>query len=203
MRKVLILLVAALASQTVCSQIYVGLRDTKYAYAGYQWDSNWHVQLNHSVFIEHLKHQYVSGQGGYEWQGSGFELQGDVYFGTTYCGSFYDFGINVGGLYGPVKWLSLRAKLNARYDSGFKYKTCYLLGVDFNVTNQFSLLAQYTTIPEYRMSERRVKAGLRFKVKNLQVCPMLSIPVEGDASTVRVLIGFRYDFMLGARKGGE
>ena len=63
MKKAFILLFVALTCHNVCSQVYVGLRDTKYAYAGYQWDSNWHVQLNHSVFIEHLKHQYVSGQG--------------------------------------------------------------------------------------------------------------------------------------------
>ena len=61
-------------------------------------------------------------------------------------------------------------------------------------------MAQYTTIPEYRLSEKRVRAGFIFSYKELQVTPMLSIPVGEEIKSMRILCSFQYKFLFKKNK---
>ncbi|MDD6482267.1 MAG: hypothetical protein PUF65_08415 [Lachnospiraceae bacterium] len=194
MKRIVYALIVAIFS--ICSskaQYYIGFRDSKYAILGYTIDNKWQLQFDHSVFSEHFKYQYIRISGGYNYTKGQIGLSANVYGGITYCNSFYDMGAKIYGYYLPLKWFGINAVINPHYDEGYDYKTCYMIGTLFRVTNEFSVLAQFNTIPEYRQSEDRVKIGLSIKVKNLHVSPMISVPTNGNTKTVRVLFGFKYE----------
>ena len=194
-RNGVILLLLMMMYNAANAQFYIGLRDNRYALAGYKWHSGWNVQLDHSIFDESFKYQYIRCSGGFQFEKNKyFKLAASPFVGTTYCANFYDLGINLSGSVAPVKWLGIDAEINPRYDSDYGYKTCYMLGTAFNVNKELTILAQYNAIPEYRISEKRVKIGLRLTVKNLQVSPMVSLPVEGNTKALRILVGLRYEF---------
>lgn len=161
----------------------------------YKWNSGWTVKLDQSIFDESFKYQYIRCTGKYQVHIKYFSFAVSSFAGITYSNSFYDLGISIKGTCHPLKWLGIGAEINPRYDSGYKYETCYMLGIDFHVSDELAIMAQYNTIPEYRISEKRIKAGLCFAVKNLAVSPMLSFPVEGNAKALRILVGFQYDFV--------
>lgn len=68
-----------------------------------------------------------------------------------------------------------------------------MAGVRFNINEEIALFTQYSTIPEYRISEGRIHVGLSLKVRHLQVAPQISIPTEGNVRICRVLLGFKYE----------
>ena len=87
--------------------------------------------------------------------------------------------------------------MNPHYDSGYGYKTCYNAGLGVVITSDINIFGRYTTIPEYRMSEKRAHIGLDFHVKNLNVIPVLSIgttATESGSKNLRVLMSFNYRF---------
>lgn len=194
MKRLGVLLLVMMLYEMANAQFYIGLRDSKYAFFGYKWDAGWAVRLDQSIFDESLKYQYIRCTGEYQMHIKYFALSLATFVGTTYSSSFYDLGLSVKGTCHPLRWLGIGAEITPRYDSWYKYTTCYMLGVDFHVSDELALLAQYSTVPEYRISEKRVKAGLRFAVKNLTVSPMLSFPIEGNAKSLRILVGLQYDF---------
>lgn len=194
MKRVIILLLIMMLYEMANAQFYIGLRDSKYAFVGYEWNSGWNIKLDQSIFDEGFKNQYIRCTGKYQGHIRHFDFTMSSFAGTTYNDSFYDLGASIKGTYHPLKWLGIGAEINPRYDSGYKYETCYMLGTDFYINDEIALLAQYNTIPEYRISEKRAKVGLRFTVNNLTVSPMLSLPIEGNAKALRVLVGFQYEF---------
>lgn len=195
MKRICVLLLIMILCEMANAQFHIGLRDTKYAFVGYKWKSGWNIKLDQSIFDESFKYQYIRCTGKYQANIKYFSLAASSFAGITYSNSFYDFGISVKGTCHPLKWLGIGAEINPRYDSEYEYETCYMLGVDFHVSDELALLAQYSTISEYRISKKRIKAGLRFAVKNLAVSPMLSFPIEGNAKALRILVGFQYDFV--------
>lgn len=197
MKRVGIVLFLTMVCVVAKAQFYLGLRDNKYALVGYEWSSGWNVQLDHSIFDESFKYQYIRCSGGFQFNDNKyFHISVSPFVGTTYCANFYDVGVNVVGNVFPVKWLGINAEINPRYDSDYGYTTCYMFGTDFRVNKEITILAQYSTIPEYRISEKRIKVGLRFSVKNLMVSPMLSLPIEGNSKTMRILVGCQYHFHI-------
>lgn len=186
----LIMVVTYNAAQAQC---YVGLRDNKYAYIGYRLKDSWQFQFDHSIFVEHIRYQYIRCTGGYTLNKKQFDVAANLYAGITYCNSFYDLGTKIYGAYKPIKWFEINAMLNPHFDAKYKYATCYMEGVRFNINEEIALFTQYSTIPEYRISEKRIHVGLNLKVRHLQVTPQLSIPIEGNAKTCRVLFGLKYE----------
>lgn len=196
MRRFGCLLLLLMGCILVRAQFYIGLRDSKYAVAGYQWDSGWQVQLDQSIFETNLRSQYIRGGGGFQfYHNRYFDFMASAFAGTTYCNNFYDFGARIDGSYLPLKWLELDAGINPRYDSDYGYETTYLVGLKFHINDEIALLSQYSTIPEYRISEKRARLGLEFKVKNLAVAPMISVPVKGNTLNLRILVGLKYEFI--------
>lgn len=194
MKRIGILLLTMMVCEMANAQFHMGLRDNKYAFVGYKWNSGWTIKLDQSIFDESFKYQYIRCTGKYQIHIKYFALEVSSFVGTTYNNSFYDLGTSINGNCRPLKWLGIGGKINPRYDSEYKYEICYMLGTDFHISDELALLAQYNTIPEYRISEKRVKVGLRLAVNNLKVFPMLSFPIEGNTKTLRILVGFQYDF---------
>lgn len=174
---------------------YVGLRDNRFALLGYEAKSGWSVGVEHSFFSEKIGFQYFKWLAGYDYYvNSQFVIFGGVYIGTTYSTNFYNTGANIKFFYSPIKWLGVEALINPHYDSDYKYETCWSFYTNWQVFNEVSLLVEYTNVPEYRISEQRIRSGLEFRVNNLSVIPMISIPTEGPIKTMRVLIGMKYKF---------
>ncbi len=192
---VLFVVLSFVMSLTSLAQFGVGLRDTRYVNVNYTFKNRMGIELEHSVFSEKFKYQHVRLSGFYSLPVKNFEFQVKPYFGTLYCGDYYDLGAFVNARYRVLKPLVLCGTFNPHYDSGFEYKTCFMLGAECNVYKDLSVVAQYTTIPEYRQSEKRIRGGLKFDVEHLWVQPMISIPVEsGKTKSVRVSVSMGYQF---------
>lgn len=184
-----------LVSLSCFAQFGVGMRDTRYVNVNYTFKNRFGVELEHSVFSEKFKYQHVRLSLSCTMPVNRFEFQVKPYFGTLYCGDYYDVGAFLNASCRVVKSLLLCGTLNPHYDSGFEYKTCFMLGAECNVYKDLSLMAQYTTIPENRQSEKRVRAGLKFDIGRLWVEPLVSIPVEGRShKSVRVAVSMGYQF---------
>lgn len=193
-KKILLACAIAAAAITAQAQIGLGLRDSRYVNINYRYRDCWTAKLEQSVYSEKMGYQYFRIYAGYERTLGIFTVKAEPYFGMTYNNSYSNEGIAIGGSANPLKWLAADAAIIPHHDSGMGYTTCYNAGIDFRCTSQISVTAALTNRPEYREAERRVRGGLRFAVENLWVHPELSIPTEGYAKNVRVLVSMGYHF---------
>ncbi len=196
MKKAILLVLLSLAAHLgAVAQFGLGMRDTRYLNVNYTIAERFNVELEHSIFAEKFKYQHVRLSASYTLPIKHFELAVKPYFGTLYSGDYCDVGALLSVRYRPVRPLTLCGTFNPHYDSGLKYKTCFMLGAECVVYRALSVVAHYTTIPEYRESERRVRAGLRLDVNSLWVQPLLSIPVKsGETKSLRVAVSMGYRF---------
>lgn len=76
------------------------------------------------------------------------------------------------------------------------YNTCYEAVAGVSIVKAINLLAGYSTIPEYRQSEKRALVGFDFHVGHLNVSPVLSLATTGasKANRLRLLMNFNYQF---------
>ncbi len=179
------------------SEFSVGLRNTRYIYGGYKFCDNFKVEINHSLFSEKIGYQAVGAKFGYSRTLSKFDLGASVSGSTAWNGSYGTVSGAVDLRYTPLNVLSFGGTLSPWYDSGYGYKTCFSIGASVNITSQINVMARYTTIPDDRRAERRVRVGFGFKVKNLYVEPNVSVPVSGSEKfkNMRVLINLNYRFI--------
>ena len=77
--------------------IYVGLRNNKYVFAGYQGGS-WSVGLENTLWIRNLSEQYLRLNGRYSLNTKLWNIQFSAYAfaGANYAGRYYDGGLKVG-----------------------------------------------------------------------------------------------------------
>ena len=135
MKKIGVLLLVMMLYEMVDAQFYIGLKDSRYASVGFKWSSGWDIKLDQSIFDESLKYQYIRCTGKYQTRIKYFDFVVSSFVGSTYCNSFYDFGASFKGICYPLERLGIGAEINPRYDSGYKYKTCYMLGTDFHIND--------------------------------------------------------------------
>lgn len=183
-----------LSTVYVSAQVSIGLRDNQYVTVGYTYKQSWNVKLEHSIFSQKFSTQYVRFMLGYKHRWNRVSVNAQPYYGTIYRGDFHNAGIMLNGRWQVLKRWNVECTLNPHYDSEYDYTTCVLFGTGLHLYKALSAVLQYSTIPEYRMKEKRIKAGLHFAVDKLRVFPMLSIPVDGSGKHVRVLCGFEYEF---------
>lgn len=177
------------------AQWTIGLRDTRYVYAEYAFLKNWSAKFEQSVYSEKLDMQYFRLYFGYNKNLGRFNVSATPFYGMVYGGSYYNMGLKIAGDVNALKWLDVNASVAPFYDSGLKYSTLYSAGLSFNVTKEISVLGSFTNYPEYRMPEKRIRAGFRFRVKNLSVQPELSIPTSStEGKNLRVLASMSYTF---------
>ena len=89
---------------------------------------------------------------------------------------------------------SLDVTLNPHYDSGYSFNLCFMGGGAIRITDSISVISHYLSIPEYRVVENRVRCGLLFKTEHLQVSPVVSISLDEDPRTMRILTSMMYQF---------
>lgn len=183
-----------LSTVSVSAQVFLGLRDNQYVSVGYTYRQFWSVKLEHSVFSQEFSTQYVRFMLGYRHCGERIGIEVIPYYGTLYNGDFYNVGVEFSGQWRMLRNWGIECTANPHYDSGYDYKTCFMVGTNLHLYKAISAVLQYSTIPEYRMKEERVKFGFEFKVNELCVIPLLSIPIDSSGKNMRVLCNLRYQF---------
>ena len=186
------------AQTDTCStrSIYVGLRNNKYVFAGYQGGS-WSVGLENTLWTRNPNEQYLRLNGRYSLNTKLWDIQlsAHAFAGANYAGRYYYGRLQV-GLDKAVGRFSFGAGIMPFYESSFGYNTCYTVHAACRVIQEASIVVNLTNIPEYRMVEHRIVPGVLFKARKLWVRPELSIPLNNNIQFTRVLVSFRYDFLL-------
>ena len=195
-RLILLLFLVSYISVEAMGQVYIGLRDNQYVNMGYILKEKWDFRLEHSVFNDSFENQYIRGYIGYNDSIGNVEYGVMPFYGMTYNDSFYNMGVYVGAKYRPLSWLGVKAGVSPFYDSFFRYKTTYLMGLDFNVWPNLYILGGVSNFPEYRQSQHRAYVGLSVSYKNLKVSPRITIPLESSSAkrNLRVLVSFTFVF---------
>lgn len=203
LRYLLLGIVAAMAcsgwAQTdplATKSIYVGLRNNEYVSIGFQ-ASSWSVGLENTLWAHSLKEQYIRATGGYRQDTGlwGVHFSADAFAGVNYAGRYWDGSVKA-ALDKSLGRVCFGAGVMALYDSELGYNTCYTVHAACRIIQEASLVLDFTNIPEYRMPEHRIVPGLLFRARKLWVRPELSIPLNDNIQFTRVLLSFRYDFLL-------
>lgn len=175
--------------------IFLGLKENRYGILNYRLN-NWQIGLKQSIFTENVKFQYIQLNFNYDYTyNEHLRFSSMVGGGITYSNSFHDFDFNLLGEYN-IRPVSISAEVQPHYDSEFDYSTNYGFTGKCRITSEVSLKLKYTNIPEFRVSERRIKAGIIFESKNLYVEPEISIPTGDHPRFVRVLCSFTYHIKI-------
>lgn len=173
----------------------IGVRDTRYVNVSYTFHHNWRAKLEHSVYSENFKYQYIRLYMAYTRQFGRFTFSGEPYFGMTYANSYRSMGFNIDAEARILPWLFAGAGVTPHYDSGMGYKTLYKGFVGFDCTKHIAVIGTFTNRPEYREPEKRIRGGVRFAVNRLWVLPEISIPVGSSSShTLRFMASMGYTF---------
>ena len=195
-RNSLLAAILTLSATSAHAQFTVGLKNTRFAEVGYTLKSHYTFQLSHSLFSEKPAFQEVKVTFNYTnaWQDLSYSAA--AYGSSTWNGDYKTAGARIGGRYTFAKRFHILGILNPHYDTGYGYNTCFAAGALVNFISAIALRLQYTTIPDYRMSEKRLHAGFDAKVGPLSVSPILSVPLEGSSqlSKFRVLASCSYTF---------
>lgn len=195
MNRYLILLFSLLV---VClngkAQISIGLKDSRYAFLNYTLKDHYGFRIDQSLYSSKISTQYLRGTVGYHSDFDSLKLEGDAYFGSAYGGAYQNYGASASVVYHPIKWMSLIGTANPHYDTFYGFDFCYKAGIIGHVHKDIDLLAYYTTIPDFRQSEKRVRAGFNFHILNLQVEPTISLPLVKPIESVRVQVCCCYTF---------
>ena len=144
------------------------------------------------MFPEKIGFQYVRAIAEANFSIEHLMISYKLYSGLLYNQNFYDVGADLKLDYTLVNRIELFADVSPHYDSGYEYKTNYGVGTSVRLYKGMWLVGQYTTVPEYRMSEKRIRAGFIFKENNLSVTPVISIPVKKEIKSMRVLVSMDY-----------
>jgi len=190
--KRLFLLIALLLVQFAPAQVHLSLRDNRYASIGYHFWDKYDLKLEHSMFPEKPGFQYVRANAEANFSVEQLMISYKLYFGMLYNQNFYDVGGDLKLNYTFINRINLFADVNPHYDSGYESETNYGAGASVRVYKGMGIVGQYTTVPEYRLSEKRIRAGFIFKDDNLSVSPIMSIPAKKDFKSMRVLVSMDY-----------
>lgn len=197
MKKILSILIAFLPLLAWADNtISVGVRQNRHVFGEFLLKDHYLFRLEQSVYSQKIGFQTLRADVAYTGAVGGLRYTCGLYFGGAYNRSYGLTGAKIGLDYTAFRRLIVMGELNPHYDSGLKYKTCFSAGLGVLITKAIDIKAAYTTIPEYRMSEKRVRAGFDFHVAHLAVVPEVSMSVSGNDKykTLRALMSFKYSF---------
>lgn len=188
-------------SISVSAQFSIGMRETKYINAAYTLNDKYQFKIEHSIYSSKFKQQYIRTYIGYQKAlNDKWKISTIPYFGITYNGSYYNCGCIINAKYYILKWLHIQTYINPHYDSFYKLKICYANNINIYLNKNIYFFCEYTTIPEYRESEKRCRTGLIFHMNipgtktELSVLPMLSMPIEDKIKTLRLQTNMNFTF---------
>ncbi len=196
MKKLSLILAFLTVTVAACAQFGAGIRDSRYVYGVYSPVTSLGIMLDHSLYSEKMGFQRVGLGIDYSMRfGEGFKWQAGVYGATTWNRNYQVFNVHTMLGY-QYRRLGITAVLQPHYDSELKYTTTWMAQADVRMINNICFLVAYTTIPEYRLSEKRLRGGFEFQVSKLKVRPELSFSVDKNTSfkNMRVLMSMHYDF---------
>lgn len=185
-----------MAATSAHAQFTAGIRDSHYIYGTYAPVSNLTVKLEHSLYSEKAGFQRIGVGADYGFAlPRGFGWSAGVSAATTWNGNYQVVEGHASVTY-AYRRLGLDATLQPHYDSGLGYKTCWQAGGSLRIIDAIALVAHYTTIPEYRMSQQRLRGGFRFDVSRLTVTPEVSLSLDKATrfKNMRVLMSMQYRF---------
>ena len=188
----LFVLIVLLVVQFATAQVHLSLRDNRYAGIGYRFLDKYDLKLEHSMFPEKIGFQYVRVNAEANFSIEQLMISYKLYTGMLYNQNFYDVGADLQMNYSFVNRIDLFANVNPHYDSGYEYESNYGAGASVRLYKGMYLVGQYSTVPEYRTSEKRIRAGFIFKENNLSVTPVISIPAKKEFKSMRVLVSMDY-----------
>lgn len=196
MRRTISCIFAILSILAVKAQFSVGIHDSRYVYGTYSPVDNLDLTLQHSLYSEKFAFQRIELAAGYGMPfASMFHWHTGIYGATTWNGNYQVVGAHA-SLSFDYRRIGISGRIQPIYDSGLKYMTTYAFSARAKIISNIDLLAAYTTIPEFRESEKRLRGGFEFKVNRLKVSPQLSFSLEQSSrfKNMRVLMSMNYDF---------
>ena len=190
------ILLAFAASAQTDKAIVAGIKNNQFVVASYAFNSNWSVTVENSFFIRELDAQYCRVSCAYNLKLDKIDTNLSLlpYIGTNYAGAYYDMGLSLRLNKLWFEKLETLAGFAVLYDSSHGFNTTYTASVGYKLNSTIMPVLKLTNYPEFRIPEERIVAGILFNVYPLVVKPELSIPVNGDIRTSRVLVSFLYNF---------
>ena len=196
MKKIVLFLIFVAYALTAMAQVSIGMRDTRYIFASYTMMDHYSATIEQSIYSEKPGFQYTRLYLSYR-DDLPCHLHINVapYYGMAWNNNYRNLGVLAGLRFKPCI-AGVYAIVNPHYDSTYHYKTMFRAGAEINITKEIGIFSDYNTIPVYREKEDRIRAGASFKVRNLDVRPVISIPVSGNHkyNSVRVQMSFGYTF---------
>lgn len=178
------------------AQFMAGIRESHYVYGQYNPVNDIGIKVEHSLYSEKMGFQRIGLAVNYDKVlGCGFSLWTQLAGATTWNRNYQVASLNVTARYQYMA-LGINAAVEPTYDSGLHYTTCWKIGASVRITDAIDIRAAYTTIPEYRLSEKRIRAGFGFESGKLSVIPELSISAGDNTrfKNLRVLMSMGYKF---------
>lgn len=196
MKKIIIFAILILSAISASARFSVGMTDSRYVYGIYTPVKHLDISLQHSLYSEKFGFQRIGVGVDYGMPfGKGFRWEAGAFGATTWNRNYQVVGAHASLGY-AFKRLGLLAKIQPYYDSGLGYNTAWMAQASCRIIDSMSILAGYSTIPEYRVSEKRIRGGFEFRVAQLKVRPELSVSLDGNTrmKNLRVLMSMQYDF---------
>ena len=193
----MLLFCVAILFATEDKALFAGMRNSRYAFIGGEYN-NYGLTIENSIFVQKAEQQYVRAILFYS-APLPFHLNlcYALFSGVRYDRAYHDVGgkINVNG-----SWINDRVGLDATWqiynDSEMGLFSAYEGRSSVRLLHEVSLFAGLRTIPEYRMKEKRVFAGLSFTSGHLTVNPEISTPMKKELQLTRVAVSFLYKLPL-------
>lgn len=180
--------------------LLLGVRNSRYVTAGYELPSG-HVglEIEHGVQAVNIRRQQIGASLFWRvaWLDGRIAGNATAFCSTTWSGSYSMTGARLRASYTPYWRISAEASFNPYYDTEYRWVTAWSAGLRAAVTRQIGVFCTYTTVPDYRLSERRLHAGVSCAVSNLSATAALSVPLsDGPAQSLRLLCSFSYRLPL-------
>lgn len=195
MKIFLVILLFALSVSFAQGPSYIlGMRNSKYAYAGIKPFQSWGLAYENSVFAQDLELQYGRIALFYVFEiPLGISGSYAFFYGMRYNFDYYDFGAELDLKYNiHPRYLQIKGTLQPRYDSDAKEMMGYSILIQTILLEEVGLFAGFKNLPEYRDVERRLFAGVAFETAHLKIFPEISMPVATNFATTRASISFLY-----------
>ena len=199
MKKSILFILYLIVTSVSSAQVSIGMRDTRYVNVSYLLKDHWEAKVEQSINAGNADYQNTKIYLGYRHDlvSNTLHLSASPYYTIGWTPNYTQFGALLNTRWEPLKHLNLLATINPHYDNMPGYKTCWLAGIAVPINDEIAIIAKYSTLPEYRVSEKRVRCGLEFKVKNLYVTPEASVSLEDGTAglkAVRMCVNMSYTF---------
>ncbi|MCQ2049470.1 MAG: hypothetical protein MJZ22_00440 [Candidatus Saccharibacteria bacterium] len=195
MKKILCLLIVLTSVSFADSTYYLlGLRNSKHAMVGARY-KNYGVVVENSLYVQSIDLQYIRASVFYRFD-LPLNLSGyyALYSGIQYNRNFFDVGAVANLKWNPLgKYLQMSATIMPFYDSDLDRQFGYSFGIQTIPLSEIGLFVNLKNIPDYRVLENRLAAGLVFVFEHMTVKPEISVPLDFNLDYARVSVSFVYE----------